>query len=171
LSFSGAARGELRVRHLQAPAQTADTGILAAAAKSAVAVRRSPLARWLSVLSHVASSSVHPSSLLAPLRAGYFGPTTFGRRNQPRTVFLDSPVRLATSRKDIASRKCIRLILANIATLITPRSPALLLSGQANHGGSVLLENYLPKWVSSGWTSTKGIQAARCWITREQFDS
>jgi hypothetical protein len=93
--------------------------------------------------------------LLLPLRAGYFGSTTFGRRNQPRTVFLESPVRLETSRSDIPSLKCIRLILANILTLITPCSPALFLSEQVNHGGSVLRENYLPKWVSSGWTSTR----------------
>jgi hypothetical protein len=47
-------------------------------------------------------------------------------------VFLDRPVRLATSRSDIPSLKCIRLIFANIPTLITPCSPALFLSGQVN---------------------------------------
>jgi len=42
---------------------------------------------------------------------------------------------LATSRSDIRSRKCIRLILANIPTWITPFSPACFSSRQVNHAG------------------------------------
>jgi hypothetical protein len=60
-------------------------------------------------------------------------------------------------------RQPLRFLLADdpgagktiiVPTLITPSSPALFLSGQVNHGGSVLRENYPPKWVSFGWTST-----------------
>jgi hypothetical protein len=50
----------------------------------------------------------------------YFGSVTPSWRNHWRTVFLDKPVRRLTSRMDNPSRKCSRLILANIATLITP---------------------------------------------------
>jgi hypothetical protein len=35
-------------------------------------------------------------------------------------VFRDSPVRLEMSRRGMPSRKCIRLILANMFTVITP---------------------------------------------------
>jgi len=54
---------------------------------------------------------------------GYFGSVTPSWRNHCRTVFLDIPVRRLTSRMDSPSRKCIRLILANMPTLITPGSP------------------------------------------------
>jgi hypothetical protein len=37
-------------------------------------------------------------------------------------VFLDKPVRRLSSRMDSPSRKCIRLTLVNITTLITPSS-------------------------------------------------
>jgi hypothetical protein len=51
---------------------------------------------------------------------GYFGSVASTRRNHCRTVFLDKPVRRLTSRMDIRSRKCSRLISANMPTLITP---------------------------------------------------
>lgn len=98
-------------------------------------MRRSRLARRLSLRSHVRSISARASCLLTALRAAYFGSSTCGRRIHARTVFLDSPVRLETSRNDTPSRKCIRLILANIPTSITPSSPASFVSGTVNHVG------------------------------------
>ena len=61
--------------------------------------------------------------------AQHFGSTTSAGVASTRTVFRDSPVRRDTSRSDITLRKCIRLILANIPTMITPRSPARSSSG------------------------------------------
>ena len=53
-------------------------------------------------------------------------------------VFLDNPVRRAISRTDNRSRMCIRLILANIPTLITPGFPCLKIKQGSELCGSVL---------------------------------
>ena len=59
---------------------------------------------------------------------GYFGSTMSVSRNHCRTVLRDRLVRLAISRIESFSRICIRLILANMPTVITPGLPAHSLS-------------------------------------------
>jgi hypothetical protein len=81
--------------------------------------------------------SPNASTALPLARFGYFGSVTPSWCNQCCTVFLDSPVRRQTSRIDTPSRKCIRRILANMSTLITPRSPARFLSRAVSLRGSV----------------------------------
>nr|WP_257443243.1 hypothetical protein [Burkholderia glumae] len=68
-------------------------------------------------------------------RFGYFGSTASVCRSQRRTVFRDRPVRRAISRSGTFSRKYIRLILANMPTVITFVSPAQRLSRAFNHVG------------------------------------
>src|ERR1700750_2452443 len=56
------------------------------------------------------------------MRLANFGSLADGSRNHRRIVFLESPVCLAMSRSGTPSRKCIRRILANMLTVITPFS-------------------------------------------------
>jgi hypothetical protein len=56
-------------------------------------------------------------------------------------VLRDSPVRRPISRIDTPSRKCHRLIELNIATLITPATPAHVLSRVVSMRGSNFSEN------------------------------
>lgn len=58
-----------------------------------------------------------------------------GCRNHCRMVFLDKLVLRVISRIESFSRKCIRLILASMPTVITPNSPAQSLSRSFNHMG------------------------------------
>lgn len=79
---------------------------------------------------HVAQST----SLLTAMRTGYPSLTTYALRIQLRTVFLDNLMRHHTLPNDIQPpHKCIRLILANIPMLISPRFPACCFSGQDDH--------------------------------------
>jgi hypothetical protein len=71
------------------------------------------------------------------LRCGYLGSKTLLARYF-LMVFRDRPVRLAISRIGIWSRKCQRLMLLNIATLITPVAPAQIMSRTVSIRGSDL---------------------------------
>ena len=61
--------------------------------------------------------------MLFILRTGYFGSSESLWRNQVRIVFRDNPVCFDIARSDNPSRRCIRLIFANMPTVITPDSP------------------------------------------------
>src|SRR6266849_9768015 len=70
------------------------------------------------------------------------------------TVLRDRPVRRVISRMVRPSRRCQRRITLNIATLITPLSPAQALSRTVSTRGSILDANYPVKWVSFRRKST-----------------
>lgn len=76
--------------------------------------------------------------MLGTTRAGYFGSVIEGCRSQLRTVLRDNPVLRAISRTETLSRKCIRRILANMPTVITPVNPAQIQRRVISSRGSVL---------------------------------
>lgn len=80
--------------------------------------------------------------MLRTTRARYFGSVIAGCLNQVRIVFRDKPICQAISRTDRPSRKCSRLIFANILTVITPFSPAQKVRREGRSRRSVFGENY-----------------------------
>ena len=120
----------------------APTGRIAAVGTSAAEIEAA------AARSAVVNCSAHGSTTPTTSRFGYFGSVAPSWRSQRLTVFLDSPLRRLTSRIDRPSRKCIRLILANMPTLITPASPAHVLSRAVSLRGSDLDDRDVRRWVS-----------------------
>lgn len=90
---------------------------------------------WLDIGGPFPICSKWGSTTLLIGRTGYCGSTVSGCRNHCRMVFLDKLVLRVISRIESFSRKCIRLILASMPTVITPNSPAQSLSRSFNHMG------------------------------------